>query len=208
MVPNIYTENGSKNRSGGFYELRVENKSVVLMGNSELECRCHVHLIDLHISKLPLKAHETDSFYMKPLDIVKPSGPWYSCQPCGVNKLMSMVKSMITSIGISGKSNHSLRASGATEMFKAGVPEKIIQERTGHRSLKALRSYERTTEMQSLSVANVLSAPTNVAFSRSQDRSQDRLGSLGSLIGTASNYVINVNMAGPSVVQTEKKRNS
>ena len=75
---------------------------------------------------------------MKPLDIVKPSGPWYSCQQCGVNKLMSMVKSMFSSIGISGKSNHSLRASGATEMFKAGVPEKIIQERTGHRSLKLL----------------------------------------------------------------------
>ena len=56
--------------------------------------------------------------------------------------------------------------------------------------------------MQSLSVANVLSAPTNVGFSRSQDR----LGSLGSLIGTASNCVINVNMAGPSVVQTERKK--
>ena len=29
---------------------------------------------------------------------------------------------------------------------------------------------------------------------------------LGSLIGTASNCVINVNMAGPSVVQTERKK--
>ena len=89
------------------------------------------------------------------------------------------------------------------------MPEKIIQEHTGHRSLKALRSYERTTEMQSLSVVNVLSAPTNVEFSRSQDRlqdrSQDRLGCLGSLIGTALNCVINVNMAGHSVVQRKKK---
>ena len=142
---------------------------------------------------------------MKPLDIVKPSGPWYSCQQCGVNKLMSMVKSMFSSIGISGKSNHSLRASGATEMFKAGVPEKIIQERTGHRSLKLL-GHTSVQQKCSLSVANVLSAPTNVGFSRSQDRSQDRLGSLGSLIGTASNCVINVNMAGPSVVQTERKK--
>ena len=27
-------------------------------------------------------------------------------------------------------------------MFRAGVPEKIIQEHTGHRSLKALRAYQ------------------------------------------------------------------
>ena len=75
-----------------------------------------------------------------------------------MNKLTGMVKSTFSSIRISGKSNHSLRASGATELFRAGVPEKIIQERTGHRSLKALRTYERTTERQHLAVANVLSA--------------------------------------------------
>ena len=47
-------------------------------------------------------------------------------------------KSMFLSIGINGKTNHSLRASSATDTFHAGVPEKIIQKRTGHRSLKAL----------------------------------------------------------------------
>ena len=43
------------------------------------------------------------------------------------------------------KTNHSLRATGATELFRAGVPEKIIQQRTGHMSLKGLHIYERTT---------------------------------------------------------------
>ena len=47
-------------------------------------------------------------------------------------------------------------------MFRAGVPEKIIQERTGHRSVKALRTYERTTATQRLSVANVLSSSSNM----------------------------------------------
>ena len=64
---------------------------------------------------------------MKPLGkhvVQKSSGSWFSCQPCGVNKLIGMVKSMFSSFGISGKSNHSLRASGTTEMFRAGVPEK------------------------------------------------------------------------------------
>ena len=47
---------------------------------------------------------------------------------------------------------------GASNLFQAGVPEKIIQERTGHRSLKALRMYERTTTSQHIAVSNVLSA--------------------------------------------------
>ena len=34
--------------------------------------------------------------------------------------------------------NHSLRASGASTLFQSEVPEKIIQQITGHRSLNAL----------------------------------------------------------------------
>ena len=40
-------------------------------------------------------------------------------------------------IGILGnKTNHSLRAYSATKLYNAGVPEKVIQDRTGHRSLE------------------------------------------------------------------------
>ena len=34
---------------------------------------------------------------------------------------------------------------GATTLYNANIPEKLIQERTGHRSIKALRQYERTS---------------------------------------------------------------
>ena len=60
----IYTENGSKNRSGGLWQLHVENKIVPIVANSEL---CHVSLLDEYISKLPQKAYDLDCFYMKPL---------------------------------------------------------------------------------------------------------------------------------------------
>ena len=33
-------------------------------------------------------------------------------------------------------------------MYNKGVPEKLISEKSGHRSVKALRVYERTSEMQ------------------------------------------------------------
>ena len=55
------------------------------------------------------------------------------------------------------KTNHSLRASSETFLFDSGVPEKIIQERTGHRSLEPLRTYERTTEHQHKAVSTPLS---------------------------------------------------
>ena len=63
--------------------------------------------------------------------------------------LASMLKDMGCEAKIGGqKTNHSLRATGVSELFEAGVPEKIIKERTGHRSLEALRLYERTTSNQ------------------------------------------------------------
>ena len=41
--------------------------------------------------------------------------------------------------GIEGhKTNHNLHATGATALYQADVPENIIQERTGHLSLKGL----------------------------------------------------------------------
>ena len=70
--------------------------------------------------------------------------------------LSSMVKNMCLEGGIAGKSNHSLRASGATAMFQNGVPEKIIQKVTGHRSLEALREYERISTDQNVNVSKIL----------------------------------------------------
>ena len=37
-------------------------------------------------------------------------------------------------------------------MFQANVPEKIIQKTTGHRSIEALRSYERVSNEQQKAV--------------------------------------------------------
>ncbi len=64
------------------------------------------------------------------------------------NKLGSMVKDMFKEVGITGKSNHSLRATGAACLYAANVPETIIQQCTGHQSLKSLQVYERTFEQQ------------------------------------------------------------
>ena len=53
--------------------------------------------------------------------------------------------------------NHSLRATGATVLFDAGVPESVIQKRTWHKSLEALRTCERVTPSQEKAVSEILS---------------------------------------------------
>ena len=65
---------------------------------------------------------------------------------------------MCQEAGISGNfSNHSLRAYGATSMFQAGVPEKLIQQHTSHRTIDAPQQYERTSEAQLVDIFNTLS---------------------------------------------------
>ena len=66
--------------------------------------------------------------------------------------------------------NHSLRA---TTLFKAGVPEKIIQSTTGHRSVDALRCYERVSDEQQQATSRVLTArDPNVSFNAEMSRVQ------------------------------------
>ena len=136
----VYYENCSKNRAGTF---RQKHKVVpVYCTCVEISKeRCHVHLLDLYLQKLPNAALELDTFYMRPL-CAAPSDPqrlWFANCPVGRNILASMVKDMCAEVGITGrKTNHSLRATGATELFQAHVPERLIQQRTGHHSVEAL----------------------------------------------------------------------
>ncbi len=124
------------------------------MTNSDAGERCHVYFLDTYIRHLSDETIEQDVFYVRPLDKFKGT-VWYSSVAIGKNKLSSMVQAICRDAGIKGhKTNHSLRATGATQLYTAGVPEKIIQERTGHRSLECLRMYERTSDCQHKAVSS------------------------------------------------------
>ena len=156
----VYYENTSKNRNGTFKQLRVKSKVVPLFPCTEAGPRCLVRILDKYISKLPREAKEKDLFYVRPLQKVTDNAdkPWYTSVPLGKHTLHSKLKNMCLEAGISGhKTNYSLRATAATEMFRHGAPEKHIQERTGHRSIEALRSYERLDDMQHKAAAYMLS---------------------------------------------------
>ena len=90
------------------------------------------------------------AFYLTPL-----KDCWFSCVPIGRNKLSTTVCKLA---GISGfKTNHSLRATAATRLYSSGVDEHLVMERTGHRSIKGIRSYKRTSGEQQEAVSDILS---------------------------------------------------
>jgi len=153
----IYNEHGSKNRNGGFFQLDVDNKSVSIFRNEEAGERCLVFLLDTYLKRLPQGAIQKDLFYCRPLEHFGKDGQWYCTQPRGKHYLNDIVKSIFCEANISGDfTNHSLRASGATELFQSEVTENVIQGMTGHRSVRALCQYERVGDVQKKAACNIL----------------------------------------------------
>ena len=117
----------------------------------------------MYLSKLSTKAHEAPL----PNAPENPIKPWFTAAPLGENKLGTMVKNMFAEVGISGKTNHRLRATGATDLYTANVPENMIQQRTGHRSLRFLCTYKRTTEEQELVASKILTSDKKIDYALS-----------------------------------------
>ena len=161
-----YNEHVSKTRNGTFKKLHVSNKVVSVFQCPEAGNQCPVYVLDLYINKLPPEAITQDIFFFRPLERTPAdsTAPWYiASQPVGKTTLDMKLRKMCSLAGIEGAvsiSNHSLRATSATQMFDMGVPEKIIQERTGHKSLEALRTYERMNDGQHKTVSHLLSNPS------------------------------------------------
>ena len=176
----IYQEFGSKNNQGGFSSLNLQNKIVRQHESSSL--RCHVKILDKYLQKLPANAKKNDVFYLKPLTQMpsNPDAPWFSNIPMGKNKLNGMVKEMCAEAELDGNfTNHSLRAYGATTLFQAGVSEKLIQQRTGHRSINALRQYKRTSEKQLLDISNIMSGVKSTEIEAEKASSSAVVSGLG-----------------------------
>lgn len=158
-----YVENGSKNFRGGVSDLRRENKVVQQFPCASAGTKCHAYLLDLYVSKLPEEAKQKGAFYFTPLKNIPTDAakPWFTLIPIGWNKLDRYVREMFEEAGIHGKTNHCLRVTGATRMYRSGIPEKTIQSRTGHKSVDALRVYERPGQEQQQMACNALTDVSN-----------------------------------------------
>ena len=152
-----YVEHGSKNRPGGIDQMNLENKCVKCVAIPENRPMCLVYLLDLYLKKLPSFAFEKEIFYCRPKATTPHSDkPWYDSVAVGKNKLAGMVSEMCEAGGVKRRTNHSLRATGASALFQGNVPEKVIQQTTGHRSVEALRVYERPSDDQQRKVSKLM----------------------------------------------------
>ena len=134
--------------------------------NKETRDCCHCKLLDAYISKLSEEAKAKDLFYVRPSEEVKPNSTklWYYCAPIGRNELFQMLSEMCKFASIPGHVIVSKLLE--QQLYIAGVPEKIIQERTGHHSVECLRSYKCTieTERKKHAVSKILPSSTELNF--------------------------------------------
>ena len=131
----------SKNNQHRFKDTNTSNKQVrscAFPGNS----RCLVKLLDSYLSKLP---PNSSHLYMRPLpvfpnDLSKPS---YTKQRVGINSIKQFLPSICDACGFGRKyTNHSLRGTAITRMFEGKIPEKVIADKSDHKSIQGLRCYE------------------------------------------------------------------
>ena len=145
----------SKNNCGGLKMRKLQPKQVIQHENLEKPDRCIVRVFEEYSRRCPPNRPES-SFYLKPL--VKPKGDiWYAAVPVGHNTLDKTVARLCSAAGIIGfKTNHSLRVTLATWLFKEGVDEQLIMAKTGHRSTDGVRSYKRVSKEQMELISNVV----------------------------------------------------
>ena len=132
--------------------------------------------MDTYFSLLPTGPK---SFYLRPLRYVPETGkPWFVNVSVGINTLKTVLPNLSKEAGLSTKyTNHSLRATSATRMYRQDIPEKVIAETTGHQSLAGLRAYENTSLSQKRLVTKTLNegASTNDSAWPKDNKEKDNI---------------------------------
>ena len=121
--------------------------------------RCPVRLVGKYMSLLP-KEGAKPNLYLQSLRKPKPHC-WYSTCPLGINKVHKVVGNMLKDVGLDGFfTNHSLRRTATTCLFRAGKNVKLIKEITGHVS-NAVGKYEITSDAQRMELSSIIQGEGN-----------------------------------------------
>ena len=144
---------GLKTNKGGIKHRKIDPKEVDIYAIENVN-RCPLRIIMFYLSMLP-QDRKSQAFYLQPRKKIV-NKCWFLDRPAGQNKLRDVVKEMCKDAGLPGfYTNHSLRSTSATRMYRANIDEQLIQEITGHRSL-AVRSYKRTCDKQRKFASNCI----------------------------------------------------
>ena len=153
----VYTEDSmTKTNDGGLASMRKERK-VVWVYPSDNPVQCPVRITDKYISLLPpvKETSKKANFYLRSLEKLT-SAQWYGESVVGLNTLKKYMKEACEKAKITGFiTNHSLRQTGTTKLFRSGVDHKLIKEFTGHSS-DAVDVYPETSHEQREKLSRIL----------------------------------------------------
>ena len=123
----------TKRHDGGINDRKTQRKEVWVYPNDENISRCTVCLVEKYLSLCPIY-YKKKNFYLQSLQKPSPK-QWYAEQVIGVHTISKITADLMKAAEIEGYfTNHSLRRSGGTRLFRAGVDRKLVKEFTGHRS--------------------------------------------------------------------------
>ena len=108
-----------------------------------------------YVELVEILLKRNEAFYFKP----KSKTLSFESTPVGVNTLNSILPNLCKAAGIKRKTTHCLRVTCVSKLFNSGVEEKLIRERTGHRS-NALFAYQKSSEKKVSHVSALLGADT------------------------------------------------
>ena len=150
----------TKTHDGGLGDMRRERKVVWVYPSSD-ETRCPVRLVGKYLSLCP-EGTKRSNFYLQGLQKPTPKR-WYSNQVVGQQKISKVVKTMMKEANIEGFfTNHSLRRTGGTRLFRAGVDRKLVKEATGHRS-DSVDAYQITSDEQRQEMSKIIARPPSAS---------------------------------------------
>ena len=145
----------TKTNDGGLGQMRKERKIVWIYPSKNIN-RCPVRLVEKYLGLCPPNYTKKPNFYLNTLKLPHPK-QWYSREVMGANNVRKVVKELLMSAEIDGYfTNHSLRRTGGSRLFQAGVDRKLVKEFTGHRS-DAVDCYQITSDKQRETLSNILS---------------------------------------------------
>jgi len=154
-----YDESFSKTYHGGLKDLKYKPrvvKHVCCAGKDVNHQPCIVNCYATYMEKVKHLAKDIDAFYFKP----NPNTQVFTfcSSPVGINTLNKILPNLCEKAGLERKTSHCLRITCASRLFQNQVEEKLIRDRTGHRS-NALFKYEKSSLQQQTMVSNLLGPP-------------------------------------------------
>ena len=154
-----YDESVSKTYHGGMKDLKYTPRVVKHIccppgADNVNHYPCLVNCYAKYLENVKFLGQKNNAFYFRPN--ANKDKFSFDNSPVGINSLNKILPDKLCAeAGLERKTSHSLRITCATTLFQNSVEEKLIRERTGHRS-NALFNYEKPNLDQQCKVSEIL----------------------------------------------------